>query len=215
MRNTTTRRPLPSTALTGIVLVLSVCWGTVGAQGLSLRAAEWTTAALNPRGDEAAAATTLEVGTARGHFSAAADLPPGQDGRATRDLAGVSYRVWMSRGRADVGFGLGSLGFVVPPAAGGGNGVTTLVGAVPTVTLGVRYRLTDQHLLYVDASRARGLGADPAADVVSTQVGLEWRPATSALGFEHGALGMQLDSGYRLSLKARGGRPALYLRGQF
>jgi hypothetical protein len=215
MRNTTPHRSLPSIALLGTGLALSVCWGTVGAQGLSMRTAEWTSAALNPRGDAAVAATTLEVGTARGRLSAPTTPPPGLDGRAGRDLAGVSYRVWMSRGRADIGIGLGSLGFVVAPVAGGVNGVTTLVGALPTMTVGVRYRLTDQHLLFADASRARGLGADPAGDVVSTQVGLEWRPARSTLGFEQGALGMQLDSGYHLSLKARRGGPALYLRGRF
>jgi hypothetical protein len=35
------------------------------------------------------------------------------------------------------------------------------------------------------------------------------------LGFDHGAIGMQLDSGYRLSLKPRHGGLGLYLRGQF
>ena len=216
MRITTTRRSLlGGSVLPGIALVVSLCPGTAAAQGLSLHAADWTIAALTPRSDEARAATTLEVGTDRAHVSEPAALPPGLDGHATRDVVGVSYRFWMSRGRADVGLGLGSVGFVVPPAAGHNDGVTTLAGALPTVTLGVRYRLTNQHLLFADASRARGLGADPAADYVSTKVGMEWRPASPAMGFEHGAFGMQLDSGYRLSLRVRGGGLALYLRGRF
>jgi hypothetical protein len=215
MRHTTPYRSLPSIASPGVALVLSVCWGGVAAQSLPLHGADWTTAALMPRGDEAPLATTLEVGTARGHVSALASLPPGLDGRTNGDVAGVSYRVWMSRGRADVGLGFGSLGFVVPPMAGRNDVVTTLVGALPTVTLGVRYHLTDRHLFFADASRARGLGADPGADYVSAKVGLEWRPARSTMGFEQGALGMQLDSGYQLSLKARRGGPALYLRGRF
>jgi hypothetical protein len=199
----------------GVALVLSVCWAGVAAQSLPMGAADWTTAALMPRGDEAPSATTFEVGTARGHVSAPVSLRPGPDRRTTGDVAGVSYRVWMSRGRADVGLGFGSLGFVVPTVAGRNDGVTTLVGALPTVTLGMRYHLTDRHLFFADASRAHGLGADPGADYVSAKVGLEWRPARSTLGFEQGALGMQLDSGYQVSLKARGGGPALYLRGRF
>jgi hypothetical protein len=215
MRNTTTRRSLLSILLPGIALVLSVCTGMVGAQGLSLRVADWTTVALIPRGDEALAAATIEVATTAGNVLAPAALPPGLDGRTIRDVAGISYRVWVSGGRADVGLGLGSLGFVVRPVAGRSGDALTLAGARPAVSLGVRYRLTDQHLLLSDASHVRGLGAGPAADYVSTQVGLEWRPAKATLGFEHGALGMQLDSGYRVSVKPRGGGVAVYLRGQF
>lgn len=42
-----------------------------------------------------------------------------------------------------------------------------------------------------------------------------WKPARQALGFERGALGMQLDSGARLSIKSRRGGLALTLRQAF
>lgn len=55
-----------------------------------------------------------------------------------------------------------------------------------------------------------------AADArYGTKLGVEWRPSKSTLGLEQGALGMQLESGYRLSLKVRRGSPSLYLRSQF
>jgi hypothetical protein len=61
----------------------------------------------------------------------------------------------------------------------------------------------------------RGLGAEVPGNYVNTKVGMEWKPAKRTLGFEHGAVGMQLDSGYRLALKPRHGGLGLYLRGQF
>ena len=126
------------------------------------------------------------------------------------ELAGLNYRLWMSHGRTDVGVGFGPLAHVEPTM----HGPTRLSGSVPSVTLGLRFRVSDEHLLFADASRAR-LGPDPDATYVTAKLGYEWKPAKSALGFEHGALGVQLDSGYRLSLKVRHGKPALYLRAQF
>lgn len=132
-------------------------------------------------------------------------------GRTGPEVAGVNYRLWITQGRADVGVGLGSLGHVLPS----GDGHRAVVGAMPVLTIGMRYRMSQQHLLFADASGARGLGGDPAAMQVITKVGLEWKPARSSMGFEHGALGMRLDSGVRLSLKSRRGGPALYLRSTF
>jgi len=43
---------------------------------------------------------------------------------------------------------------------------------------------------------------------------VEWRLAKSTLGFEHGALGLQLQPSQDLSLKVRHGGPKLYLRSQ-
>jgi hypothetical protein len=55
----------------------------------------------------------------------------------------------------------------------------------------------------------------PPVGELTTQLGLEWQPTRSTLGFEPGALGLQLNTGYRLSLKARHGAPVLYLRTTF
>lgn len=76
-------------------------------------------------------------------------------------------------------------------------------------------RMSDEHLLFASASNVRGLGADPAATRLSTKIGVQWQPAVSRFGLEQGAIGMQWDSRYRLSLRARHGGPMLFLRGRF
>ena len=196
------RRSPPAVALTLWLALL----GHAAAQDLQSRAV-----ASAYGGDEETTWSAIEVTTLRGRLLPPAAPFAGQEGRTTDELAGLNYRVWMTRGRADVGVGIGTLGFVVAPSI---DAPRALVGARPIVTLGLRYRMSDQHQLFADAFGARGLGADPAA-YVTTRVGLEWKPAKSSIGLAHGALGVQLDSGYRLSLKVRHGKPALYLRTQF
>lgn len=137
------------------------------------------------------------------------------DGRPLSELAGVNYKIWMSRGRAAVGVGVGTLGHVASLSESRGEGPAALNGASATVSVGVRYRVTPDSAVYADASGAQGLGADPAATYINTKVGLEWKPAKQTFGFERGAIGMHFDSGYRLSVKPRRGGLALYLRGQF
>lgn len=135
--------------------------------------------------------------------------------RTLSELAGVDYRLWMSHGRAGVGVGIGTLGYVTTQPNGRMEGPVALKGALPTVSVGMRYRMTQESTIYADASGVRGLGADTSANYVATKIGMEWKPAKRALGFDHGAIGVQLDSGYRLSLKPRHGGLGLYLRGQF
>lgn len=95
------------------------------------------------------------------------------------------------------------------------------VGAAPTMNLGVRYRVSEQHVVFANASGVRGANSlrdfstDPLAPGGETKLGVEWKPAKSALGLERGAIGLQLDSGYRLSLRTRRGGAAIYLRGKF
>ena len=190
-------------------LALSLLLGTLvaaTAQDMPLRAARLA-AASSSAGSDVALSSSLEVQAVNSHVQVAAS-----GGRRTGpEMSGINYRLWITQGRADVGVGLGSLGYALPSGAG----PRTVVGAVPTVSIGMRYRMSEQHLLFADASGARGLGVDPSATLVTTKVGLEWKPARSRLGLEHGALGMQLDSGMRLSLKSRRGGPALYLRNTF
>lgn len=175
------------------------------AQDLQLRAGALA-AASRATGSDVAVSSSFELNAVNSRLQPAA----AGETRAA-ELAGINARLWITQGRADVGVGLGSLGYVVPS----GDGLRTVAGAVPSVSIGMRYRMTPQHLLFADASGARGLGLDPTATVVSTKLGVEWKPARSTLGFEHGAIGMQLDSGFRLSLKSRRGGPALYLRNSF
>lgn len=158
--------------------------------------------------DDAAPRVTFERATL------AADVPPVLDaqGRALDELAGVSLRWWARHGRADVGVGVGTLGFVPRPDAAG----TALLGPRPTLTLGWRYRLNGETAVFADATGVRALAGDgPMPGIVNTKVGLEWKPATSRFGFEHRSIGVQLQSGYRMSLRVRGGGVGVYLRGQF
>ena len=201
--------PTCSRSTCSLWLALSMLLGALvpaAAQDMPLRAARLA-AASPAAGLDATLSSSFEVQAVNSHVQAAAS----GGGRTGPEMAGINYRLWITQGRADVGMGLGSLGYVLPS----GDGRRTVVGAVPTVSIGMRYRMSEQHLLFADASGARGLGGDPAAALVTTKVGLEWKPARSSLGFEHGALGMQLDSGMRLSLKSRRGGPALYLRNTF
>lgn len=211
------RPPAPGAALRtlGVGLALLAYGCDLAAQAATQRPAGRDSAPLPSRGDESAATTPYEVTAVRSHMLGRPAPLPRLDGRASNDLVGVTYRVWRSSGRADVGVGVGTLGYLVPSADGRADGPQALVGAVPALSMGVRYRVSDEHAVFADASRARGLGAGPADVYYGTKVGVEWRPAKPTLGLERGALGFQLESGYKLSLRVRRGGPSLYLRGQF
>jgi hypothetical protein len=159
---------------------------------------------------------TPEVNAVRSRLPSNGPTGLSSDGsRTLSELAGVDYKLWMSHGRAGVGVGVGTVGYVTPRPDGRIEGPVALSGASPTVSVGMRYRMTQESTVYADASGVRGLGTEAPANYVNTKVGMEWKPAKRTLGFDHGAIGMQLDSGYRLSLKPRHGGLGLYLRGQF
>lgn len=128
-----------------------------------------------------------------------------------------------TRSTCSLGLALSTLLFGPAPAAaqdmqtraGSLAAASRAAGAAPTASIGMHYRISDRHVLFANAARAGGLGADPATGDISTKLGVEWKPARSTLGFEHGAIGVQLDSGFRLSLKSRRGGPMLYLRNSF
>jgi len=160
-------------------------------------------------------AMTPELSTVRTRLAPTGPAPLTSDGRPLSELAGVNYKLWLSRGRTDWGVGVGTLGYIVPRPDGRIEGPVALAGASPMLSVGLRYRVTPESAVYADASGARGIGVDPNANYVNTKVGMEWKPAKQTLGFEHGAIGMHFDSGYRLALKARHGGLGLFLRGQF
>jgi hypothetical protein len=177
-------------------------------------AAELTAVAAAHRSDSAFAVTP-EVTAMHSRFT-----PPGppaltSDGRPMTELAGVNYRLWLSRGQYGVGIGIGTLGYVQPGPDGRTDGPRMLSGASPALSIGMRYRMSEGSAIYADALGARGLPPDTSGGYVNTKVGMEWQPAKSRFGFDHGAFGVHLDSGYRLSLKARHGGFGVYLRGQF
>jgi hypothetical protein len=206
MFNTAAPTCTRSTCSLGLALsTLLLGTAPAAAQDMQLRAGALA-AASRATGSNAALSSSFELNAVKNRVQPAA----AGETRAA-ELAGIDVRLWITQGRADVGVGLGSLSNILPS----GDGLRTVAGAVPSVSIGMRYRISDRHLLFADAAAARGLGADPAVTYVSTKLGVEWKPARSTLGFEHGAIGMQLDSGFRLSLKSRRGGPALYLRNSF
>jgi len=160
-------------------------------------------------------ALTPEVSTVRTRLLPAGTSPVTSDGRLLSELAGVNYRVWVSRGRADMGVGMGAMGYVVPQPFSRIEEPVALAGGSPTLSVGLRYRVTSESAVYADASSAYGIGVDSSTNYLNTKVGMEWKPAKHRLGFERGAIGIHFDSGYRLSLKPRHGGLGLYLRGQF
>ena len=81
--------------------------------------------------------------------------------------------------------------------------------------MGLRWRLSDQHLLFADAVRARKLSPNPNETEIASRGGMKWMSAEPRFGLRQGALGIQLDSGYRMSLRTRHGGLVLYLRGKF
>jgi len=158
---------------------------------------------------------TSTLTAVRSHLDVPTTAVAGANGRPVNELAGVNYRWWLSHGAFDVGLGVGSIGYVVPPPDGRFDGPRTLAGSVPTISVGWRYRMSQASAIYADASRARGLGTDGQRDYVNAKVGLEWKPAHDKWGFERGAFGVHFDSGYHLSLRARHGGLGIYLRNQF
>ena len=95
------------------------------------------------------------------------------------------------------------------------DGAARLAGAPPTASFGLRYHMTERHDSFPLASGVPGFGGGPATGTASPRIGVEWQPSKSTLGFEHKAIGVQLDSDVRLSLRARHGGPMLYLRSRF
>ncbi|HEX6707906.1 MAG TPA: hypothetical protein VF169_24390 [Albitalea sp.] len=158
---------------------------------------------------------SAEVTSVQNRFAPPGPTMVGADGFALTETAGVNYRVWMSRGRAGIGVGVGTLGYLQPGPAGSRDGAQALVGMTPTVSVGMRYRMSPNAAVFADAIGARALPPDMSGGYVNTKVGMEWKPAQSRFGFDHGAIGFHFDSGYRLAVKARRGGLSVYLRGQF
>ena len=176
----------------------------------------WTDAALSrPHEDGTAVASTLEIAATQSRSPAPTVSPLGSDPGTPQRFASVDVRLWTRSGRASFGAGVGTLDYLVPLDHGRAGGPMAVLGAVPIVSFGVRYRLSDQQLLFADAYRARSLGTHPATALFTTHIGMAWTPSRSKFGFERGTFGLRLDSGSRLSLKVRHGKPVLYLRAQF
>ena len=139
-------------------------------------------------------------------------------------LSDISYRYWLSRGRTDVGFGIGTLTLTAlplgaaPSAAAGPtlDNSTILLASAPTLTVGMRYRASPQSTLFADAAGTRGLGLN-SGDAYLGKVGVEWKPASlsSRWNIAYGGIGWKLSSDSRMTLRIRSGGVGLYMRSQF
>jgi hypothetical protein len=130
----------------------------------------------------------------------------------------LGYRWWLSSGRADLGLGLGTMTYGVRPTGsvpGLGDGGTSTVLATGTVmTMGVRYRTSERSTVYADASGLRGHRID-GGDALVGKVGVEFKLARSRFDIAYGGLGMQLAGDTRMSLRARRGGLAIFMRSAF
>ena len=134
---------------------------------------------------------------------------------ASTQLVGVSYRWWVSHGRADVGVGIGTLGYRVTPFGALSDDPRISTGAAPMVSVAWRYRVSDQSVLHADASSARGLAVN-GGDGYFTKIGVEWKAKPeSRWGLDGSSLGLQLDSGLQMSMRLKKGGVSFYLRSKF
>jgi hypothetical protein len=194
--------------------VCLLCIGLAArAQGIEDSVAEATTAAL----DRSLHGIVVAPELSATHTPLAPQDVPGmvRDGRLGHSLADVNVRLWVWRGRTGLALGVGTLTPVLAsPETPGGATVAALSGTRPTVSVGMRYRMTRHSAVFADASGVHAWSPDTGG-YLRAKVGMEWKPASSRLGFDRGMLGMQFDSGYRLSFKARRDGLRIYLRGQF
>lgn len=134
-------------------------------------------------------------------------------------LEGLSRRWWMSGEHADVGVGLGTIGYsVVRPASSAAllsKDPRALRNAVPNLSVGMRLRVSDGSAIYADASNARGLYGK-GSDAYFTKVGVEWRGASrNGWSIARGGIGLQLDSGKTMTMRVKGGGLGVYYRSKF
>jgi hypothetical protein len=136
------------------------------------------------------------------------------------DMTELNYRWWSTRGRTDVGVGLGSVMLVerptemlsARPGVEGASPMTTASGTV--LMLGLRYRASPHAALYADASNVRGLGLNND-DRVYGKVGVEFKAARSKWNIAYGGLGYKLDGDARMTLRLRRGGLGIYMTSAF
>ena len=188
-------------------------FATLASTGLG--AVAWADETMAERAQISSDVHEAQVTTERAWLQPGAPAPLDAQGRPLGDMAGVSVRWWSGQGRSHVGFGLGTVGFVVPGIEDHGRAPGALRAAVPTLTVGWRYRVSSATAVYADATGARHPATDAAPGLYNTKVGMEWQPAKSRFGFENRSLGIQFQSGYRMSLRVKSGGIGLYFRGNF
>jgi hypothetical protein len=198
--------------MAGSAVFVFVC--EVAAQATPPQASEPEGALAAMRGQERAAMSAADGAESRASPSlpvltrASADLP-------AMPLARVDDQLALSRNLSNLRTGIVAAGDLPNPANGRGALKSAPGAAMLPLSLIVRRRVPVEQSMAVDASGAGRPFVDPALVYHPDKVGLEWQPARSTIGLDHGALGLSLDSGYKLSIKSRRGGPMVYVRGKF
>jgi hypothetical protein len=140
--------------------------------------------------------------------------PAGYAGETT-ELQG---RWWTTQGRADLGLGLGTLGYGLRPTGSiaglVGTGNTTVVASATVLTLGMRYRTSDRSAVFADASSLHGSTFE-GNEAVFGKVGFELKSAQSAFHVSYGGLGMNLAGDAHMTVRPKHGGLALFMRTSF
>lgn len=128
----------------------------------------------------------------------------------------LTQRWWLTRGRADVGMGLGTLvesrlGLAAPGVPDGP--AATSLAPTSLLIVGMRYRTTDRSVLYADAVRWRGVAGENSA--LQAKVGVEFKSAQSRWNVAYSGLGMQLASDTKMTLRLRKGGLNVVMRRAF
>lgn len=130
----------------------------------------------------------------------------------------LGYRWWLSKGRADLGLGLGTLAYVRRPIGGmperGADGDATVLASGTVLTLGMRYRTSARSAVFADAAGWHGAGLN-GSDAVVGKVGIEFKSARSRWNIAYGGLGLRLAGDARMTLRVRRGGLAIYMRRSF
>lgn len=138
------------------------------------------------------------------------------------EFSELGYRWWVSRGRADVGIGVGAVirsadvagaSRVLPVHSFGRDLNTTRFGSTQIMTLGMRYRSSEHAVLFADAARVHGVRPD-GRDVIG-KVGIEFKSSKSAFNIAYGGLGMRLAADTRMTLRIRKGGLVIGMRHTF
>jgi hypothetical protein len=140
--------------------------------------------------------------------------PPG----LTHETSELGVRWWKSAGRADLGFGVGTLSYVSRPTGSvpglGRTDSATVLASGTVLTLGMRYRTSERSAVYADAAGWHGDGFQGNDGVVG-KVGMEFKSAQSRWSIAYGGLGMRLSGDTRMTLRVRRGGLGIYMRSSF
>ena len=115
-----------------------------------------------------------------------------------------------------------SIGMTSPDLRGA-PGLRPFAGGSTSVDLGLHWRYTSDSKYRFDVSAWRRMNPVDAATLIESRepsygARVEMRLASgprSGLVADHGFLGLQLDSGARITLRRSGGRPMVYYRAKF